>query len=161
MKETYDNLESGTLKRKNKDHERGIVATPLISCIEPTDWLFPPLHALDLLTNTPFSYMRKWVWNRLEVVPLKLIDQRDARTRAALEMETVWDDLIEAEEYALFMKEELCLLLPDTTNGTAVNDSTFDDDAHAQEYTNQKAVVAEAESNVATLKALHEEKKKA
>ena len=138
LQETYRKLEDGRLNRKDKNQERGVVSTPLVDCVEPTNFLFPPLHALDLLTNTPYKYIQKWVWNRLEDVPLELIEQRETRAAAALEVESLWNDVIEVEKPKLIMQEELKSLLP--TN----EEIEFDDDHHQEEWLKQKELVLQA-----------------
>jgi len=153
MKETFDKLESGQLKRKVKDQERGIMEEPSVDCIEPSNWLFPPLHALDLLTNTPFAYLQRWIWNRLEDVPLPLIDLRDKRTKCAIEVDSLWDEVVDAEAHKLAMQEELRAIEP--TEALA-----FDDEEHEDEWRLQKEVVQAATDAATTASDLHAAAKK-
>lgn len=149
MKATYEKLNDGTLNRKDKDQERGLVDEPLVDCVEPVNWLFPPLHGLDLLTNAPYKYLQRWVWNRLEDVPLSLIEARDTRTEAAIELERLWDVVIDCEEDKLIMEEELRLIHPNEA-------APFNDEAHEQEWLTQKVAVTQATSDLATAKADHD-----
>ena len=137
MKETCDKLENGQLKRKDKDQERGIMERPTCNCVEPIDWIFPILHGVDLLVNKPFKYLQHWIYSRLEDIPLPLIALRDRRTNCALEVDRLWDDVVEAEEHKLAMEEELRLVQPEEMDA-------FDDDEHEEEWRLQKEVVANA-----------------
>ena len=153
MKQTHEKLESGQLKRKEKDQERGIMEEPSADCIEPSNWLFPPLHGLDLLTNTPFSCLQRWTWNRLEDIPLPLIDLRDKRTKCAVEVDKLWDEVVDTEAHKLAMKEELRAIEPS-------QDGDFEDDDHEDEWQRQKEILQAATDAVTVASDLHTAAKK-
>ena len=145
----YEKLQSGELSRKDKNLERGVMTRPLIDCIEPTDWLFPPLHGLDLLVNAPFSYLNMWVWNRLEVIPMELVEARNERTKMAIQVDELWEDFVSAEEHKMHMEQELSALAP--------GDTGFDDDDHEQEYSLQDDVLRAAKNTAEVAKEEHED----
>ena len=154
MKEQLDKLNSGELDRSDKDLERGLKTAPLIDCIESKDWLFPPLHGLDLLVNTPFDYFNRWVWYRLEKIPIELITARKERALQALYVDKLWQDIVDSEEHCVHMEYELGLIVD------GGEDEEFEDENHQQEYTLQEQVLVTAEIEVARAKERHENETK-
>jgi len=76
LKTYYNRLEAGELDRTDKSQECGVVATPLIDTIEPPNYITSLLHCVTLFLNTPFKYLHRWIWYRVEGVPLALIEAR-------------------------------------------------------------------------------------
>ena len=140
MKERFQKLENKTLKRRNKDHECGLTKPMLIDCIEPADWMFPPLHALTLLTNTPFEYLQEWVWHRVEDVPIELILARRDHAKKQIAADDKWERVLEAKEHLNEMQAELSDLLPEGGN--------FETEEALQFYNSQKLYVGAAETSV-------------
>ena len=112
-------LESGELKR-TPGNEKGITALPLFDCIEPKDWMVPILHAVDLEVNAPFHYLQRYVWNRVEDIPVELILARDAKADASNAVDDCWAEVLEAEQYENEMEIELHQICPE-------DDMVFDD----------------------------------
>ena len=110
-------------------------------------------HLPHFKSNTPYKYLQKWIWNRLNDVPLQLIDLRDTRTNAALAVDKLWNEVIEAEENRLIMQEELRLILPDT-------EVEFDDAQHEQEWLLQKDVLNQVELEFESARAAHDTENK-
>ena len=118
MKERFQKLESGELSRKNKDLECGLTHPMLFDCIEIEDWMCPVLHAVDLLANTVFDYFQKYIWYRLEDVPLELIVARIQWAEAEKKKEKSWSERLEAEEHLSHMNAELEALAEDGLDET-------------------------------------------
>ena len=107
MKDTFNKLETGQLNRRDKDQERGLKASVIFDCIEPEDWMCPVLHAVDLFVNTPFNFMLRWIWERVESVAPELVEARLAYPKAIITKEECWRDVLESEQYSNEMKVEL------------------------------------------------------
>ena len=148
VKETHAKLESGELKRTVPSEAKGIKNLPLFDCIEPDNWMTPILHAVDLETNAIFDYLQKYVWYRIEDIPLELILAREAKADADNAVEDCWLKVLEAEEYANHMEIELHSISPEA-------EMEFDDDEHEFEYRQQAAVLDVAVASVDEAKELH------
>jgi len=141
LKECFNKLEAGELDRTDKSQECGVVATPLIDAIEPPDYITPLLHCVTLFMNTPFKYLHRWIWYRVEGVSMELIHARDELTLLAIDKDSRWDEKLESEEYLQLMYAELEAVSPEVH-------LVFDDKEHQAEYEQQKAIVAVAEEAV-------------
>jgi hypothetical protein len=148
MKTTLEKLECGELDRRDKSVERGLLHPPLIDCIEPKDWMCPVLHAVDLLVNTPFKYFKRWVWYRLENIPLDLMVARDNLVETEINKDLAWNQVMAAEEHYNFMELELLNILPP-------DDDVFEDKNHEDEYSQQLAIVENAEVSMKAAKTEH------
>jgi hypothetical protein len=131
LKSHFNMLEDGTLDRANKSEECGVVAPPLIDAIEPPNYITPLLHCVTLFINTPFKYLHRWIWYRVEGVSIHLIHARDELALAAIAKDKHWEEKLEAEEHLQLMYSKL--------------EGLDDDDG---EYLLQKAVVQVAEEAV-------------
>jgi len=139
LKSHFNRLEDGTLDRAKKSEECGVVATPLIDAIEPPNYITPLLHCVTLFINTPFKYLHRWIWYRVEGVSIHLIHARDELALADIEKDKLWEAKLEAEEHLQLMYSELEGLDDDDDNNTGVA---------ATEYRQQQAIVDVAEEAV-------------
>ena len=151
MRKRLQKLESGELKR-TPGNEKGITALPLFDCIEPKDWMVPILHAVDLEVNAPFHYLQRYVWNRVEDIPVELILARDAKADASNAVDDCWAEVLEAEQYENEMEIELHQICPE-------DDMVFDDEDHDAEYQQQAAVLDAAKESTAEAKSRHKQAK--
>jgi cell division protein FtsB len=141
LKGHLNKLEDGELDRTDKSQECGVVVTPLIDAIEPPNYITPLLHCVTLFINTPFKYLHRWVWYRVEGVRMQLILAREEMALTAIAKDKSWEGSLEAQEHLQFMYAELDALSPE-------DDGSFDDKDHEAEYRQQKAVVQVAEEAV-------------
>jgi hypothetical protein len=140
LKAHLEGIENGSISKKVSTEHRGIKTTPLLDCIEPANFLFPVLHAIDLLANAPFAYLTKYVWYRLEEVPMEVIVAREELAKMAIKKEEIWQESVDAEAHVKHMVMELSVLAPE--------DGSFDNADHEAEYRAQEAVVKSAEQDV-------------
>jgi hypothetical protein len=98
LKTHLERLHSGELNKADKAVESGVVATPLIDAIEPQDYIIGPLHCVTLFINTPFKYLHRWIWNRVEAVPEPLIEARDRVANADIQVKLWQEDLADNDE---------------------------------------------------------------
>ena len=141
MKERFQKLESGELSRKKKTIERGLVRPMLIDCIEPVDFIVPILHAVILLTNTVFGHVQKWIWYRVEDVPLELIVARSDYARAELDLEARRKECVDVTGHYQEMKSELNHLTPKRGDD-------FDDEEHHEFFQQQQLLVSTLAASV-------------
>jgi len=141
LKTHFDKLETGELNGADKSEECGVVATPLIDAIEPPNYITPLLHSVTLFINTPFKYLHRWIWYRVEGVSIHLIHARDELALAAIAKDKNWEEKLEAEEHLQLMHSELEGLDDD-------NDNDDDDDDDVTEYRQQQAIVGVAKEAV-------------
>ena len=123
----------------------GVVNKPLLTCIKLHNIVTPVLHVVTLFTNTAFKYMHRWIWNRVEGVPLELIEARESKALALFDKERKLEDFNDAKQYLKQMRIELKELKPG-------RDGRFDDTDHEAEHNLQKEVVKLAEDDVAKAK---------
>lgn len=69
--------------------------------------MFPPLHCVDLLTNTVFQYLQRWWWYRVEEVPLELLEARFDWKRTSQEKVALLEKKVSAEEHLAELEAEL------------------------------------------------------
>ncbi|CAB9516818.1 unknown protein [Seminavis robusta] len=127
MRRRYKKLESKELKRSKPIQEKGIRTLPLFDCIEPVNWLPPPLHGVILLANTPFHYLQRMVWYRHERVPVEVIEARFAKADAEMDAEAKWNELVDAEEHW----NDMYGVMTDLVGNP---DIQFEDTQHEQDY---------------------------
>ena len=140
MKEQFEKLESKEINRSNKDLECGLTHPPIFDCIEPQNWMCPVLHAVDLLANTVFDHFQKYIWYRLEDVPLELIAARIAWANAATKKEEAWQRKMDKEEHLAQVQADL----------SAMEDGELVDSD--EEFKLQAAVVKVAKDSLALAK---------
>jgi hypothetical protein len=145
LKSHFNRLEDGTLDRADKSEECGVVATPLIDAIEPPNYITPLLHCVTLFINTPFKYLHRWIWYRIEGVSIHLIHARDELALAAIAKDRLWDECLEAQEHLQLMYSELEGL-----------DDDDDDAVTATEYRQQQVIIEVAEEAVAESEEAHD-----
>jgi hypothetical protein len=150
LKTHFNRLEDGTLDRADKSEECGVVALPLIDAIEPPNYITPLLHCVTLFINTPFKYLHRWIWYRVEGILPALIHARDELALASLEKDRLWEQKLEAEEHLQMMYSELEDLAP------GADHVLFDDKDHEAEYQQQRAVIQVAEEAVEEAELAHE-----
>jgi hypothetical protein len=92
---------------------------------------------VTLFINTPFKYLHRWIWYRIEGVAMALIQAREELVQLAIDKDSNWDAKIEAQEHLLLMYNELDDLTPD---------DAFDDADHEADYHQQRAIVEVAEA---------------
>jgi len=141
LKLHYSKLENKEFDRTDKSQECGVVATPLIDAIDPPDYITPLLHCVTLFINTPFKYLHRWIWYRVEGIAPVLIHARDELALASLEKDRLWEESLEAQEHLQLMYTELEDLAPDDCN-------VFEDKDHETEYRQQRLLVQVAEEAV-------------
>ena len=134
MKEHYEKLERGELRRTRPEQQRGLTKPMLIDCVEPENYLSPVLHAVTLFINTPFKYLKKYMWYRAEDLPLQLLMARDDLAVAVLAVETCRNDMLDAGEWLNNMRIELDGLQPQEYGA-------YDDDQHRKDFLEMEAVV--------------------
>jgi len=149
LKSHFNRLEDGTFDRAKKSEECGVVATPLIDAIEPPNYITPLLHCVTLFVNTPFKYLHRWIWYRIEGVALELIQARDELALLAIDKDRLWEEVLEAQEHLHLMYAELEGLSPEDC-------FDFDDESHEAEHQQQRCVVEEAEKAVEEAELDHE-----
>ena len=149
MKEHYEKLERGELRRTRPEQQRGLTKPMLIDCVEPENYLSPVLHAVTLFINTPFKYLKKYMWYRAEDLPLQLLMARDDLAVAVLAVETCRNDMLDAGEWLNNMRIELDGLQPQEYGA-------YDDDQHRKDFLEMEAVVNYAKDQLEEKRKAHE-----
>jgi len=153
MEQHLNKLESGELNKKESDQVRGIKSKALY-CIPPKNFLVPSLHNVELFVNTPICKgFMKWVYHRIEQLPLELIDARLENIDLIIELEQTGTELKEAKETVEFLKAEAKSLKPIKRRIT--KELVFRDDDHKCDYTDNQKLLEEAKDRFLELQGVY------
>jgi hypothetical protein len=112
-REKTDTKEQETGKKIKGKQRMGLVKPPLLTCIPVRNWLTPILHCITLFANTPFNYLTKWVWHRVDDLPIELIVARDIKTEALIHKDECQSMLRDMEEHLNNQRGQLVELEPE------------------------------------------------
>jgi hypothetical protein len=156
MREHFARFENGELNRPQQQcgltvaqQQLGLKQPMLINCIEPADYLSPVLHAVTLLVNTPFDFLKRYIWYRMDDVPLNLIMAREDILRTEIAAQDTWVAKLEADKELNDLKIKLKELKPARQN-------RFDNDHHQAEYAHLASDQKALEDEVKLRKVAHE-----
>jgi hypothetical protein len=159
MREQHARLVRGEIKKTKTQTlaqlVHGVIQPMLIDCIEPTDYLSPVLHALTLLANTPFKYLRRYIWYRMDEIPVELMMVQENATREVIKLEACWEDCLEADAEYNDLKMKVAELKPRNRRK-----DPFDSPEHRSQYDAAVLEVADFKSEVARIKKVYEDQGK-
>jgi len=116
--------------------------------------LVPALHNNELFINTPIDSLIAWINHRFERLPLEVVEARLALVDAIIGLETIGEDLAEANQQLAFLKAEEKALKPTTVAVDRVVQKTFRDDDHGKEHFENQALLSEAKDEATILECL-------